>query len=458
MSIEGTAGKYTHISIDSRSDCQNSIFFALSGNQADGHRFIGNAIKSGATAIVCSSDWTGNTQEQCRFFWVVDPLSALRRLAKHWRDQFRAPVVAVAGSVGKTTTKEFLLAIFKGKYNEVIATEGSQNGYVGIPLSLLRLNRNTDIGIIEIGIDEPGAMMKHLELVRPTIGLITAIAPEHLETLGNMETIAFEEGLCLDWLATNHGLVCLNLDDPYLSKMLKSLGRLAGTRLFSYGFSHGIGPHQHLAGSLPSETPVHLRVSGLGSDTTYELPIPGKHNAQNLLGAICVANALGLSQEQIKAGLILFAAPAGRFEIRKLPAGALVVCDYYNASPASMQASIATTATLKDPSSGKLIACLGDMLELGSEEELFHRNLAEILCKNTFAEILCLGEKMKWLVDELNRNYSSIKCRHFKDHNMISEELKNITDARHDVILIKGSRSMKMELVWQLLIGEKTEG
>ena len=216
-------GPYTGWAVDSRKVTDDAIFAALAGSQSDGHQFIAAACAKGAKAVLCRTDWTGHPPAGVTFYRVKDPFEALRLLGRKWRSKLQCPVIAVAGSVGKTTTKEMTAALLRGKFSRVTATKGSENGFLGIPLTLLRTPLDCQALVVEIGIDAPGAMAQHLEMVRPTVGLVTAIAPEHLEQLHDLETVAKEESLCLEWIANHGGPAIINGDDPFLSPLRHSL-------------------------------------------------------------------------------------------------------------------------------------------------------------------------------------------------------------------------------------------
>ena len=346
--------------------------------------------------------------------------------------------------MGKHNTKELKAAIIKGKWtNQVLKTSGSQNGFLGIPMTLLELRPEHKAAVVEVGIDEVGAMEKHLPIVAPTASLVTAIGPEHLEKLMDLETVAREEKLALTYVDTNNGITVLNLDDPWLAPLATSLKGPKGI-----GFTLGEKASQKtLCGQLSTDETV-LTVSGLGlSKKDFDLPLPGRHNAQNLLGAIGMALVHGLKPDEIRDGLKTFKGAEGRSQIRTLPGGHRVLCDYYNANPPSMAAGLELLAT---QSHGRKWACLGDMLELGSQEEGFHRELATLIVQKEIDRVLLFGPRMKWLFDELKHRAFKGHVSHFTTHFDLAQALfQGVSPG--DSILIKGSRSMKMEEVWKHL-------
>ena len=439
-------------SVNTRTLMPGQLFFALPGEKRDGHEFIPEAMARGAGGIVCLTGRGPRPRPPVALYEVPDVLAALRTLAGAWRGTLTCPVVAVVGSVGKTTSKELIAALLRGRYDGVAATRGSENGFIGIPLTLLRMPAETGAAVVEIGIDAPGAMVQHLELVRPTAGIVTAIEPEHLETMGDLATVAREESLCLWWLAQQRGACALCLDDPELAPQEAGL-RAKGGRILTYGL---VGPDgRRVAGTEPVLTGAvsgeSLATAGVGLDgLRLTLPLPGDHNARNLLGAVAVAHLVGLSPAEMQEGLATFKGPDGRSEVRKGPKGVTVLCDYYNASPASMAAALQTAAAIARKSKGRVIACLADMLELGTLEEAYHRGLADPIVAQGTAKVLCTGPRMSWLVAELKaRGFPSL-ATHFETPQQLAEAvLADFTPS--DVLLIKGSRGMAMERVWQVL-------
>lgn len=445
--------QYTLITSDSRKATAGSLFIALPGEKFDGHDFIRQAVHSGAEAVIgeigkIPTDLPANIE----LFSVKDTLEAYRLLAKHWRKRLQVPFILVAGSVGKTTTKELLSAILRGRFRNVSSTVGSQNGFIGIPMTLLSLPLSTDIAVIEVGIDEPGTMAGHVALVEPTHSLLTAIGPEHLEKLIDLDTVAREEGIALQIPAQNGATIITRLDDPWIAKIADTLP--SDANVWSCILKDGTEPGKSLLDkavrgeySATKESLTILLANGSGFELA--LPLPGAHNAGNLLVAVTTAIALGLSPIEIQRGIATFQGAFGRSELKILPGPTPVLCDYYNANPSSVAAGLdllASTA-LKNLSRRK-IAVLGDMLELGPKEEEFHRNLASKIGSSGISSVLLYGERMKWLQDEMEKTLSGIKSHHYGSHDELAEALMREIHAG-DALLIKGSRGMKMEEVWK---------
>jgi len=422
---------FSHLTSDTREVKPGSVFVALKGENTDGHNFIEQALQSGATAVVHRK---GFAVTKAQSFAVDDTLYAWRHLAASWRNEFTVPVIAICGSSGKTSSKELLAAILRGKYKEVLQTIGSQNGFQGIPSTLLRLREHHQVAVIEVGIDEIGAMAQHLEIVNPNAGLLSSIGPEHLEKLIDLDAVEKEEGLLFDFLERKKAIAAVNLDDPRIANQAKILKN-------STQITYGCGQKADLSGQRKGET---LHISWEKKNFILPLPLPGEHNALNLLGAAALAKLLGLTFEEMAEGLKTFTPPPGRSEIHQWK-GRTVIADTYNANPSSVTAAIRMLA--ESPGQSCWI-CLGDMLEMGTKEEELHRGLWEEIVKAKPKQVLLYGPRMKHLADELlKKNFLAVA--HFEKHEELAAALERSNAG--DKILIKGSRGMRMEKVWQLL-------
>lgn len=446
----GAPARFSAVSTDSRTAGGGALFFAIRGDKFDGHAFLADVGKVGAGgAVVTHGTKLPPGTEDLTVYFVDDTLEAIRKLAAVRRAKFEGPLVAVAGSVGKTTTKEFLAAVLRGRYRRVLKTEGSQNGFLGVALTLLRLDAADEAAVIEIGIDAPGAMAKHLEIVRPTAAVVTTIAEEHLENLISLEIIAREECLPLQWVARHGGIAAVNADDPWLAPLCTHGDFAKATR---YALLQDAPPRRD--GLLWAEVDRKSRTLHVhafqGKTAFFPIPLPGDHNARNLLAAVAIAHGMGLSETQIRNGLATFEAPKGRSELRALSNGAQIVCDYYNASPASMRSGLEMMSQIAKSRAGTTWACLADMLELGADEERLHRELADPLIKSTAGHILLTGPRMKALHDELLKRRAPGQVLWFENPEQLGAAIaRGIKGA--DTVLIKGSRGMRMERALEAL-------
>lgn len=427
---------------DTREIKPGFLFIALSGEARDGHEFIDKAIAAGATGVLHRKSFHSPKLESISSFAVHDTLLAYRNFAKAWRKKFSYPVLAVAGSAGKTTSKEFLAALLRGKWQKVHQTQASQNGFTGIPATLLAMRDSHEAAVIEVGIDEPGAMEQHLDIVQPNAGVLTSIGPEHLEKLIDIATVAEEEGKIFSHLEEHHGAAAINCDDPLIYKASE---KLHTTRKLYYGFKNpGVKPF--LLGQVENN---QLIISENGTSFSLPLPLEGMHNALNLLGAVAMAKLAGLREKEIISGLKSFVPPAGRSEVYTWRKNIRVYCDTYNANPLSVRAALEMFLKESEKASQNWV-CLGDMLELGTHEEALHRDLAKELNNSKISHVMLLGPRMKQLADEMQkRGYQGVLA-HFDTIESLSEKLIQELQPQARV-LIKGSRGMRMERVWDAL-------
>lgn len=430
----------TQITSDTREAKPGSLFVALIGENSDGHAFVEKAHASGSSALIHSTNFT--PPPDMVSFPVADTLMAWRQLSSAWRQEFHAPVAAVAGSAGKTTSKELLAALFRGKWKNVLQTQASQNGFQGVPTTLLRLGQEHQAAVIEVGIDEPGSMIQHLDLVQPDSGLLTSIGPEHLEKLIDLDTVEKEEGLLFDVLEKRAGLAAVNLDDERIARQARKLKR---ARVVTYSLRGPANIRGHL--KVEGES-IFIDVEGLGPNKVrFPVPLEGAHNALNLLGVIALAHGIGLTADEMLAGLNTFTPPPGRSESH-LWQGCKVLADTYNANPTSVEAALETLFAGK--LSGETWVCLGDMLEMGALEETLHRGLAGPIIQHGVKHVLLYGPRMIHLADELKKKGYRGSLEHFDAHEMMAARLRSSVKPG-DRILLKGSRGMRMENVWKAL-------
>lgn len=431
----------TGITTDSRSVRPGNVFVAIKGDTHDGHSFIPGALAAGAVAVLSE---IRPAETDPRIIVVPSTLEAIRTLASRWRRSFDIPFIAIVGAVGKTTTKELAASILEGRFNRVLKTEGSQNGFLGVALTLLRLRSEDRAAIIEIGIDDIGAMDQHLNLVAPTHVLLTRTGPEHLHQLKTVEIAAREELRAFDH-ALEKGLpLAINLSDPFVRDwMTAHRSLLRNGQGLTYSMDAGDRPD-----CLGVEQDGKLGIVSEGGRMDIDCPLPGSHHAHNLLAAVTLSRFFGLSAEEIKKGLSGFKTALGRTEVYRLPDGTEVIGDHYNSNPTSLTAALELLSR-----SGKnhpLHAVLGDMLELGEKEESYHREVASDLIRLGIGSIWLYGPRMKWLKEELESK-GILTVRHFGSHSDLIEGLKH-SIRPGDRILIKGSRGMKMETVLKALL------
>lgn len=460
---------------DSRRLQINDVFIAFKGDHFDGHQFIEIAITSGASILIgehFSKSQVELAQSQKRpiaLFEAPNTTEAYRAIASAFRSRLSIPIIAIGGSVGKTTTKEMLKSIWLAKFPETVATQGSENGFLGIPKTLFRASsEQTQALLVEVGIDEPGAMKQHMDLLRPTAGLLTTLGPEHLERLKDIETIVQEEFELIKRIYEWGGSVVINGSDPL---QLQEAPHFAGKRTIlttlrlpeepaiidtknssSMSVLNGIySPPSNTLSVQCQPHPGRLEPSPF-LNLELSLPLPGMHNAHNAMQAIAMAWAYGISGDLIQQGLASFRPSFGRTEILHPHARLEVIADYYNANPSSMAASLQLARERRN--NRHLIFVLGDMLELGTKELEYHQELAPLLESIGPNSLYLIGPRMKACAEQLMRNDSSILLiRHYETREELAKALsaelmaqKNTSDC---LLLLKGSRGMGLEATWE---------
>ena len=302
--LDGAPRTFTGISIDSRNVVAGNLFFAIRGERLDGHNFLSNAIKAGAKAIVVEEKWASMNPSFLKALPVAklvvkDSTKALGELARNHRRRFRIPVLAIAGSNGKTTTKEMIRTVLGQKF-EVLATEGNLNNQIGVPLTLLRLESRHKVAVVEIGTNHPGEIKYLCSVLEPTHGLITNIGREHLEFFRSLDGVAKAELELFEWLKTYRpgGIVFLNRDDAALSKKARSY-RNAVTFGFSRKELDVRGAELHIGKNATAGFMVQTKKGRID----VSLSVPGVHNAHNALAAVAVAVSLNVPAAKIQRGL-----------------------------------------------------------------------------------------------------------------------------------------------------------
>jgi UDP-N-acetylmuramoyl-tripeptide--D-alanyl-D-alanine ligase len=428
------------ISIDSRNIKEGELFVALKGDRFDGHDFVPDAIKKGAWGALVDRSSLENRFSHLaglkNILPVEDTLHALQEMARMHREKFSIPLVGITGSNGKTTTKEMLASILKQK-GLVLKNEGNLNNHIGVPLTLMKLNVHHRAAVVEMGMSAPGEITLLARLVNPTVGVITNIGPAHLEFLGSLDKVAEAKGELLDNLKSEAAAV-LNADDPYF-KVLKN--KFSG-RILSFGIRN---PADVVADAIQQDLHhTDFIMTNSGAAVKVRLRAVGTHNIYNALAAAAAAIAAGATLDAVKYGLNDFVPVAMRSEIREIE-GRTVLADCYNANPSSMDAAIRTMVSL---TAGKRsIAVLGDMLELGPSSSEAHREIGRTAARSGVDIVVTYGSLAKD-IGEGAREAGMPKDRIFNaaTHTAAAQLIKKLSRPG-DVVLIKGSRGMKMEKI-----------
>jgi UDP-N-acetylmuramoyl-tripeptide--D-alanyl-D-alanine ligase len=432
---------FPSVSTDTRLIREAALFVALKGERFDAHDFLAEARAKGAEAAVVRKGTP--SVPGLPLFEVDDTLRGLGALAGFHRRRFRIPVGAVAGSNGKTTTKEMLAAILRTR-GPALATEGNLNNEVGVPLTLFRLAAEHRAAVLELGMSAPGEIARLTEIARPDAGVVTLIAAEHVEFLKDLDGVAEAEGELYGRLLPG-SVAVVNTDD---ARCVAQAERAAnGVRRISFGKSARADVR------LLRVTPLGLggqevclegkEGEGGGSRITVRLGFVGEHNAMNAAAAAATARALGFSFEEISRGLSSARPCAHRSRVVAGVGGITILDDCYNASPASMEAALATLAGLRAGGPGRAVAVLGDMLELGALEEEAHRGLGRS-ARGRVDVAAFFGPRSLHSFEEFSSSLSS--SAHFTEIEPLLAWLESRLRAE-DVLLVKGSRGMKLERV-----------
>jgi len=408
------------VTTDTRNIAKNDLFFALKGPNFNGNKFAEKALELGAKyAVIDEKEYfiEGKT------FLVENVLETLQNLARHHREKINIPVVAITGTNGKTTTKELLGAVLTSQYN-ILITEGNLNNHIGVPLTLLQLNKQHEIAVIEMGASKIGDIKELVEIALPNYGIITNIGKAHLEGFGDVETIKRTKFELYDFIIKNKGGVVINNEDELLTSYIpKEIDK------FTYGFSKA-----DVTGKVVKQTPT------LEMELTIEENAPkmvktnllGAYNQNNILAAACVGKIFKVSKENIEWSIAHYSPTNNRSQLVKTSKNT-VIADCYNANPTSTMESLISFNQIE--SSQKLVI-LGDMLELGASSEVEHQAIVDYLESKSLKAIL------------VGKCYQKTKSGFttFKDTLQLIPYLKQ-DGLENSLVLLKGSRGIKLEML-----------
>ncbi|NTV02284.1 MAG: UDP-N-acetylmuramoyl-tripeptide--D-alanyl-D-alanine ligase [Chlorobiaceae bacterium] len=437
--------------IDSREAVAGSVFVALPGDRTDGHRYVADVFAKGAAWAVVSRDWhEANGREftgpEHRFVVADDPVTALQTLGACYRERFDIPVIGVGGSNGKTTTKEMLAAVLATKFS-VHMSQGNRNNHLGVPLTLLQMRHDTDVAVVEMGINHPGEMAILCGIARPTHGLLTNIGHEHLEFFGSLDGVAEAEAELFGFLDAHGGTAFVNMDDARLRKAGEGLARKV-----CFGTSPG-GCNGWWAEGVSADRVGRVSFSICSKECRQQVSMQfiGRHNVINALAAATVGSHLGLGPAAIASGLEGLVPAKGWKRMELLEGGGIVVLnDTYNANPDSVRFALDTLAGLG--CGGKKIAVIGDMLELGETSAVEHEGIGRYI-QQVPVDGVCTYGGMSRLC---GRNAGERSLGHFDDMDRLNAFLAGLVKTG-DAVLFKGSRGMKLELAAEALIRAKTQ-
>lgn len=411
--------KSTGVCTDTRKLQKDNLFFALKGPSFNGNEFAEKALNNGAAYAVIDEE---KFKKDERFILVKDVLTALQALAKHHRQQLDIPIIAITGSNGKTTTKELTQAVLKTTF-KTFATDGNLNNHIGVPLSLLSINKQHEIAIIEMGANHQGEIAAYCEWVMPKFGLINNIGSAHLEGFGGIEGVIKGKTELYKSLEKNKGLVFYNEDDA----LLKEKSKLIKERV-----SYGTKKTADYTFNFISENPfVKIAFSGVEISSN----LTGGYNFSNLMVAVAIGVHFGVSIENIKKGIENYFPDNNRSQILEKD-GVKYILDAYNANPTSMQAALESFAKME---ASKKMIIIGDMYELGSESEQAHQKILQLIKDLSFDKVLVVGNLF-------SKHRENFEFTFLNSANEAKEWLRN-QNLKDCTILVKGSRGVKLETI-----------
>ncbi len=439
----GVESSIQGISTDTRTLKIGQLFVPLEGENYKGYEFIPMAKEKGAWGTLWGKGTPINLQELEGIFVieVEDTLTALRRLSTFYRSQFSIPFVAVTGSTGKTSTKDLISSTLSEKY-QVLKNLGNLNNQIGLPMTLFNLSKAHEIAVLEMGMSSFGEIYNLVDIVRPKVAVITNIGMSHIEHLGSRENIVKAKLEIATFLEPADYLL-VNGDDPYLRKIKKEE---CPYQCVYYGLSkeNDIYPEQVID---YGESGFIIKVKIKEAVHSFRFHYPGIHNVYNALAALWIGLQYGMSPEEIQRGLRAYVPSKMRLEIHEKN-GIKIINDAYNASPDSMKAAL---QVLHDIKGKRKVAILGDMFEMGSFSEEGHRLVGSYVVETNVDVTITVGEMARWIAEEAGTLQNDKLIFSVESNHEAIELLKNLVEA-DDIILIKGSRGMKMEEIVNYLL------
>lgn len=427
----------SRVSTDSRTLQTGDLFVPLRGENFDGHKFVEQARERGAVGAMVEESWKGTTSKCFALIRVPDTLLGYQSLAANYRRSLPLKVIAITGSNGKTSTKDFVAATLSRGFR-VTKTEGNFNNHVGLPQSMLAATSSDEIAVWEIGMNHPGEIAALSKLAMPDAAIITNVGLAHIEFMGSREAIAVEKGALAEAVGAD-GTVILNADDPFS----QGIAERTRAKVIFAGIENG---SIHANEVSQSPTGCEFTILEGAHRCRAQLPVPGIHMVQNAMLAVAAGRAFGLSLEDCAAGLASAPLTKARLQIKEIN-GIQFIDDSYNANPDSMRAALRTLVELD--ADGRRIAVLGQMSELGEESERRHREVGEAAAAFGIDELIAVGAAGVEMANAAQKAglRKSISVATAAD----AAELLAETASPGDLILVKGSRSARMERVLEAL-------
>ncbi|MFV0537118.1 MAG: UDP-N-acetylmuramoyl-tripeptide--D-alanyl-D-alanine ligase [Dysgonomonas sp.] len=417
--------QYPEVSTDTRNSPTNSIFFALKGANFNGNEYAEKAIDSGCSyAVVDEAKYTTRPN----IILVEDALETLQKLANYHRKQIKTPIIAITGTNGKTTTKELITSVLAQEYN-VISTQGNLNNHIGVPLTLLRIKKEHEIAVVEMGASHVGEIKFLSEIAEPNYGIITNLGHAHIEGFGSFENVVKAKGELYEYIrSTTDGKIFIDHTNTLLREMSEGI-----TSIY-----YGLEDDLFVSGKVVSISPyLEFEWKFLNTRKKVKTKLIGEYNLPNLLAAITAGKYLGINSDRICKAIANYEPTNNRSQLKETDKNMLII-DAYNANPTSMHAAL---ENFDHMSVQHKVLILGDMKELGTDSDLEHQKIADYITQHNFDEVLFVGE-----------NFSKVKTSYLRFENL--NELRDYL-LQHPIdnsyVLLKGSRGVQLERCIDLL-------
>ncbi|MCL2855588.1 MAG: UDP-N-acetylmuramoyl-tripeptide--D-alanyl-D-alanine ligase [Defluviitaleaceae bacterium] len=412
------------VSFDTREDVKGKLFVPLQGINADGHKYMEQALQKGA---VCT--FSQQETDICAIY-VDDTKQALMDLAEYYRSLFNVTIVGITGSNGKTSCKDMVASVLSQKFN-VVKTLGNFNNEIGLPSSIFNIDEDTEVAVLEMGMNNRWEIHRLSKIARPNVAIITNIGVAHIENLGSREEIFKAKSEITDFLAPD-GRVFACGDDDFLPQ----LDTRGDVTYYGFGTLNTYQPTNHADKGLDgSSYTVALQNEDF---VDINLPSPGRHMVLNSLAAVAAGDYMGLSANQIAQGIAGYQSSGMRMDVRDLKGGGKLIVDCYNANPDSMKAALQVLSTAK----GRKVAILGDMYELGEETDKMHYGCGEYAAKLGIDVIYCIGEHAQHIFEGADKG-GAWSIAHFINKDSFLQSFGGVQAG--DTVLLKASRGMKLE-------------
>ena len=435
------------VSIDSRTVRSGELFVAIHGPRHDGHDHVASALERGAVAALVAAEKVGGYPDAVRAKCVVvdDTFVALKQFARAVRETWGGKIAGVTGSVGKTTTKEILAALLGARFR-VLKSEGNFNNEYGLPLTLFRLDETHEAAVLEMGMSRRGELSRLAEIARPDVGVVTRVSPAHLEFFASVDEIALAKRELIEGLNGRESTAVLNADDPRVA----AFGAFAPGRVLTYGIEHSAF---FMAANIEDRGALGTTFDCVSPEgrMRLELALPGRHVIANTLASLAAASVWHIGIEEARAVLPKLRPPAMRGELLRFSDGAALINDSYNSSPAALQAM--TSLLAATPGFKRKILAAGEMRELGATSAQLHREAGEFAARTGSIDwvVGVAGDAAQLVEGAVAAGVPRDRVKFFDSSEQAAEFLAGTLHSG-DLLLVKGSRGVKMEKIVEALL------